>query len=130
LDYTLRHGNVEYDTATGKWDNFSGSIAGIETVQHPLDVPDGVALIGGLIQDGIDSTVGSVDIPLLGNIGAEANAFIDNIASTIVDGLTDALRVPIGTLNDDGDPASTGDLIEKWLTDTLQVDFTSKIPGA
>ena len=124
LDFSLRGGNVKFDATTGAPENFSGTIDHVEQIQHPLTVPNGVASVAGLIQDGINATVGNVDLPLLGNVGSEATSFIDDIATTIVDGMTAQLVVAYG------DTRSTGDIIEDYLTATLQVNFTSLIPGA
>jgi Ca2+-binding RTX toxin-like protein len=121
LDYTARGGNVDPGSATP---NFSGTITNVEKIQHPLTVPDGVSTISGLIQDGINATVGLIDIPLLGDIGSEATSFIDGIATGIVDGLTNALLV------DYSDTRSTGTIVQDWLEDVLTFNFTTLIPGA
>jgi len=122
IDYTELGGNV--DLSASPPPGFSGGVAGIEKVQHPLTVPNGVATVAGYIQDGIDATIGTVELPLLGNIGAEADEFIDGIKTTIVDGLTTELLVNFG------DTRSTGEIIEDWLVTELTVNFTTSIPGA
>jgi len=121
IDYSAQFGNIDRSAGSP---NFSGSLAGIEKVQHPLTVPNGLTSVVGLIQDGVDATVGAVEIPLLGNIGAEANSFISNIADGMVDRLSDALLV------DFNDDRSTQEVIQDWLEDEFSFNFTAWVPGA
>lgn len=121
IDYSAQFGNIDRSAGLP---NFSGSLAGMEKVQHPLTVPNGLASVVGLIQDGIDATVGAVEIPLLGDIGTEANSFISNIADGMVDRLSDALLV------DFDDDRSTQEIIQDWLEDEFSFNFTTWVPGA
>jgi Ca2+-binding RTX toxin-like protein len=136
IDYLEVGGNV---VRAGGDPNFSGGLVtdSVEFVQHPLTVPEGFRTVADYLIDVIDSTIGAIDIPMLGNIGAGASGYIEDFADFVVGGLTD--RLLVGYADEiDVSPTSTPDLvvpstaqlIENWLIDVLSVDFTSEIPYA
>src|SRR6185295_13867562 len=90
----LRGGNLEHvDLDAGTADGFSAGYSNVEQVQHPLTVPNGIDFVLTKIQEGVDATIGSIDLPLIGGFGSDASDFIDDIRSAIVDGLTEQLLV-------------------------------------
>jgi Ca2+-binding RTX toxin-like protein len=134
IDYREVGGNVVRE---GGDPGFSGGVSDVEHVQHPLTVPEGFRTVADYIIDMIDSTIGAIEIPMLGNIGAGASGYIGDFADFVVGGLTD--RLLVGYADEiDVSPTSTPDLvvpstaqlIENWLIDVLSVDFTSEIPYA
>jgi Ca2+-binding RTX toxin-like protein len=125
VDFVLRGGSLAAST-DNTLEGYSGGLAGIDKVKHPYSIFDGVNDLFTSLQEGIDATVGSIELPLIGDVNGAVSGFVDDIRDLLLGEIDDALLVDYvaGTA---GTPTDTTiDLIESLV----DFDFASAIPGA
>ncbi|HEX2649809.1 MAG TPA: DUF4347 domain-containing protein [Burkholderiales bacterium] len=125
VDYKLRGGNLAAST-DNTLENVSGGLTNIEKIQHPYSIFDGINDFFTSLQDGIDATIGTVSLPLVGNLNSAVSGFVSDLRDFLLTPLDDVLIVDYVPGTVAHPTASTVELIE----DALTVEFAGSVPGA